>query len=822
MSKFDGLGAIPINKNTSNSKFDGLDAVPIQEYSTRGNYRFRKNIPNKYRDFNESKIEYSTLDRAKEFGQGVASGIGGLADLANKGVGAGVAHSTGYLADSLANGANMVGLDSLSQGVKNIGNKAHELGNEYWNSNLSEQLPNSKILQTNKPEDKFSKVLKTSGDVSTAVIPFTGVSKGLKVANDSFNAVKVIGKNGVSLKYPWLDNLNKVLAGTKLKDAGSFAAMGAGGELAKSDNPETSALENSAREVAGGIFAGVAVPLAMRGVASKVANVFTKDASKKLTSAEKKFIKEYSGELDKTVVDSAKKLELPLTPDLISNNQEAQFLIRNRLESSFANKSFVAMKEGFNPKVVKALEDNLFNVIGSDLKDDISKIGNSYIKDTFMANKKYSKELYEKAKSLAKEELVYPKKSIIEAEKIIKDLSYGSKKDTSSGKAKTVDTLKEFVEAAKNGFGIRDAHAWVRDLKSIPTEQLGSKDTLNLLTSVGKNITNEIDHMVKSGAIKDNAPLVKAWNIATEYNKNNIQTWKQISIVKDLMNPNKVPKDILEFMKNKRGVTEMEPLFRDNKDLWQSLKRISLGKAFKDKRIINSEGEVSATKFIDFLDREKDYAISLMGKKQYELTEKYFLPYFKKLKSLGKNINYSRTAPTAADINLKKEATGVFSKKTLGDSAAGAAAGALGGKAFGMSGPAAIGGATIGAYNSLRTTMRAKNEINIIKELSRIASDEKILKEMIKYMEKQVPLNQRISNFTKSITKENINKAAQKGVQKLSDNPILQRQLLLLNKSDDFEKASVKGLRDFSNSKALKTFNEYTGGDILSRDKYYK
>lgn len=70
-------GTDTTNINTKNDFWAGTDAQDIKTQQSQPTW----------------------TDRAKEFGQGLASGVGGMADAANKLVGAGVVHTAGYVAD---------------------------------------------------------------------------------------------------------------------------------------------------------------------------------------------------------------------------------------------------------------------------------------------------------------------------------------------------------------------------------------------------------------------------------------------------------------------------------------------------------------------------------------------------------------------------------------------------------------------------------------------------------------------------------------------------------------------------------------------------
>ena len=677
---------------------------------------------------NNKGIQQPTwTDRAKEYGQGLASGVGGIADAANKIVGAPIAHTAGYIADAASYNAKNAGLDTISQGIGNIASSAHKLGHQYQNSNLAEQYPKADFLQTDNTPDKTSKVLKSAGDMTTDILPMTAAGKGLNALNQTYNSAKIVTKKGATVAAPWLEKLNTFLGGTKLKHAPSFAGAGAGEELAKSDNPETSELENAARETVGLIFGAVTMDSAMSRTGKKVF-----DLLQRTTPKQRKFIDKYGGEVNKDIVASAEKLGLPLTPDLISNNPATAFLVQNKLRSQFADEAFKETLNSISPSVVKSLEDNVLSNIGkkvasTDSKSAASTISDeaqNVIKDNISKWKSQSNELYNYAKELATQEIVVPSESIQKAKSLIDDLSYGSKKG-STPKSTTRDKLIEFVQEAEQGMSPRDLLGWKQDLYDIGAESTNYKSLLN---SIGYAIDEEITSYAASGKVI-NKDFTDAWKKATDFNRENVQNIIKTDAVRQIIQK-KLPKEAVDYMTNKRTVAKVEKII-NNPDLMGRLKRTAFEKRLAN-NIIDQKGDINTINLNKLLTKEKDFVVSLIGEKNYQTLNNDFMPYLNQLSKVrNENVNNSKTSYITRDLHLEESTSNVLSK-TLWESIIGASiGGALGAKA-GEPIMAAVSGATLKASGPITKAITAKKEISTIKQLSKLANNKALMQKIIK------------------------------------------------------------------------------------------
>lgn len=679
-------------------------------------------------DIEKQQPQATWTNRAKEFGQGVAANVGGMVDAANKLVGAGVAHTAGYVADVASYNAKNAGLDTISKGIGDIASSAHKLGHQYQNSNLAEQYPKAAFLQTNNTPDKTSKVLQSTGDVVTDVLPFTAGGKVLNALNQTYNAAKIVTKKGSTVAVPWLDKLNTFLGGTKLKHAPSFAGAGAGKELAKSDDPETSEVENAAREVAGLIFGAIAIDSTMARTGKTVSDIF-----QKTTPKQRKFIDKYGGEVNKDVLESAKKLDLPLTPDLISNNPAAAFLVQNKLRSQFADEAFKETLNSISPSVINSLEDNVLNNIGKKVistnsesaASSISSEAQNVIKDNISKWKTESNELYNIAKELATQEVVVPSESIQKAKSLIEDLSFGSKKGNTP-KTVTRNKLIEFVKEAEQGMSPRDLLGWKQDLYDLGAENINRRSLLN---SIGHAIDEEITSYAASGKVV-NKEFTDAWKIATDFNRENVQNIIKTDAVRQIIQ-RKLPKEAVNYMTSKRAVLEVEKVI-NNPELMGRLKRTTFEKQLVDQNIINKNGDINTVSLSKFLDKEKDFAISLIGEENYQILNSDFMPYLKQLaKVRNTNTNSSGTSYISRDLQIEENTSNVLSKtvwNSIIGGLPGGAIGAIGGNPI----MGAISGAAAGASAAVSKAITAKKEIATIRQLSKLANDKNLMQKIIK------------------------------------------------------------------------------------------
>lgn len=702
MDEFEQFGGYQINPHTNNNSNQDKD-----EFKQFGGYSVA-NAP-------EPTSSPTWTDRAKEVGQGLAYSIGSTADALNKVVAAPVANVAGVAAQNAGKFFNNVGLDTIGNAATNLGNKTRQLSSQYENSNAAETLPQSDFLQTNSDPDKTSNVLKAAGSTAADLLPFSAATKGVKVLTQA---------GGIATKVPWVAKINRFLE-TPLtaKNAAIFAGMGAGGEYAKSDDPNVGELEQVAREVGGSMLAGVSVAAGLTKLGRDVAQVYL-NPKKYITSPietykEGKFIKKYGGKVNEDVVASSEKLDLPLTPELISNNPNAAFLANNKLRSEFVDASYKQLNNNLNEKIIQSLEDNVLNKIGSKIEgssaESASSIASTKARDVIETNKTAweaeSTKLYDNAKSLATEDqLVKPTNSLNLVDDLISEFSFGS--DLSTPKNTTKKILQEFKSTANNQLGmrVRDLIGWKQDLNHFGAD---AKSYDALLNKVAYTIEEDINSYASSEAVTNQ--FKNAWKEATDYNRDVIQNIVKTDAVRNIL-AKEQPVEAIKYMNTKSSVAKVEKMI-DNPELMGSLKRTAFEKQLHDRNIITPDMDLKPSTLGRFLKKEQDFAISLIGKDGYKTLTKDFLPYLKQ-RSLGIK-NTSGTSYVTRDSELQRASENLVPYSIWG---------AL----LGLGSTQSLKGAVAGGAAGTLPGVKAKLEIRAIKQLSKMASDQKLMKEIIR------------------------------------------------------------------------------------------
>ena len=250
-----------------------------------------------------------------------------------------------------------------------------------------------------------------------------------------------------------------------------------------------------------------------------------------------------------------------------------------------------------------------------------------------------------------------------------------------------------------------------------------------MLNSIGYAIDEEITSYASSGKVI-NKDFTDAWKKATDFNRENVQNIIKTDAVRQIIQK-RLPKEAVDYMTNKRAVLEVEKII-DNPELMGRLKRTTFEKRLSDKSIINQNGDINTISLSKFLDKEKDYVVSLVGKENYTTLTDDFMPYLKKLSKVrNENINSSKTSYVTRDLQLEENTSNVLSK-TFWNSIVGGATGGTLGTIGGNPIMGAATGATVSASATLGKAVTAKKEISTIKQLSKLANDKNIMQKIIK------------------------------------------------------------------------------------------
>ena len=701
------------NQNAPSDFWSGTDATPIQN-----------NTP-------ETTSSPTFTDRAKEFGQGVVRSVGATADTVNKFVAAPVAHVAGVAAQNAGKFFNTVGLDTIGDAATNLGNKTKHLGWQYENSNATEELPKSKFLQTSVDPDTTSKILTGAGQGLGELPGFALGTKGVQLLTTAGKGVKPL----------WIKNINKFLeTPVTAKNAAIFAGMGAGQEMAKSNDPNVGEVEQVAREIGGAMLGGLSVDATYSSTAKGLSKVFLnyKDYLNPAKAyKEGKFIKKYGGEINEDVVASAKELGLPLTPDLISNNPMAVSLVNNKLQSQFVDAGYKETMDNLPATLIQKLEDTVLDTIGSKVEGSstesaaaiVSREAHDAMSNNIKEWKATSRQLYDQAKAIATEDMVVPTEQALQKMRTLaEDLQYGSK-NINTDKARVLKTLKEFEESSKSnqGMKVRDLIGWKQDFSNTGTTGEGYEKLYNSMAHV---IEQDIENFIASG--NGNKEFVETWKIATDYNKQNVQNIIKTDAVRKILQ-GKLPVEATKYMTNKRAVGEVEKII-NNPELMGKLKRTAFELQLSNRNIINSNGDLNAIAFNKLIKKDKDFVVSLIGEKNYKTVNDSFSPYLNQLSKKELTNNPSRTAYVSKDQRLQEESENLI-PKSLWAGAIGAASGATGGLLAAGGHGAGIGAVGLGVSAATATLTKgvlAKREISAIKQLSKMANDSVLMEKIIK------------------------------------------------------------------------------------------
>jgi len=656
-------------------------------------------------------------DHVQGFMGGIAEKVGKIADI---GVALG-GLTAGGIAQGASTIADKVGATGVANNLNGFADKSYTTAKDYWNNPKIEQRAKDE-WETGFEHDKGVAIAKAGGSLAPEVLPFSWAGKG----------VQLLSKTGAFAKMPWVGRLSEFLAiDVNAKNAGAFAGAGAGAELAKSDDPNTSELENVGREIIGSIAGAVTVPAA----GTKALNALYKltTTPPKTLVAEisaNKFAKKYGGKTDEKVVDIASKHDLPLTPALATDSVKAAFTENNKLRSQYASEAWKAVIDNTDETVIDKFKDTVLkDTLGLATQrradESLGKTLSDSFKDQTLQNSqawtKASNDKYQLAKSIATEvDVLAPNKTLKEIDTLLEDLSYGDK--TNAAKNSIINTLTEFKAGlVNNQMSLRDLLGWATDLSE---RSVNGESYTKLLGKISHTIKSEIDEAVGKGI--SNKDFVKLWKEAQSYNKEMIQTRIKTDMARSILSQES-PKEAIAFMNSAHNVTQLSRILGADHSpkaelLMKQLKGAKIEDLLYSKNIITAEGNLNTKPFVKLFSKDnsdKDLLIALIGKENYQLAKQDFVPYIEKLGiTRGTLKNTSNTANVQRDYNLDEQASGLVKNTVIG-----AAVGSLKGP-----GTAALG-ATAGAANSLKASWQMRN----IRNLSESFMDKRKLEAVIEH-----------------------------------------------------------------------------------------
>lgn len=627
-------------------------------------------------------------DRVKEVGQGVARAFGGTADFINK-----------HLNAPLLAGANLVGLQEHAERASN--------------SNLAEELPRIGLLQTHTQPDKTSAVLKAAGSTGFDLLPFAAAGKG----------VQLLTKAGRVANVGWVNKLNRFLSiDVNAKNAASFAAMGAGGELARSDDPDTGELENIAREVVGSIAGGITIPAASSAAVKGIYNVFRHPIETAQNIGTSVLATATGGNINKEAVAAAKKLGLHLPPSLATDSRLAKAIENTALKSYFTSQAYNEVIEKIPQKIIREIEHNLDEIgtrIASTGSESGSQIASGNYKAALESNREAWKEqsttLFDNAlETLTENDVMAVPETLKTVREMISDLTK-SVRAAAGGKKAVLDNLTELEQAIITNEG------------KLPVRNLvGEQQDLLNLGKYGETTGYENFYNGVAGVLTDEISTYQGNKIFTEnylparaFYKEHIIGKLRTDTAKNILE-GKFPKGAFEFMTTPKGVAELEHILGNHanaKEIMGTLKRAKISNLLVDGGVISPAGEFNSGAFMRMFGRESKEPLlkSLMGS-NFDTVQKNITPLAEALQSSGKVL-----ANPSGSANVIKD-YGIIANTAVGIGTA-AATGSVPAAALAAGGGAALINLVSRAFASPKYLEKLINRSNRLEAFAKIKKD---------------------------------------------------------------------------------------------------
>ena len=694
------------------------------------------------------QTEATTGDKVQSFTQGVSGAIGGIADFAVGGLAKLGAHlgkngpvmpgheerynrelqkwddfgnkmwtdkpienfqrqGVGAIAGAIGSG---VGHISSATGLaeQGAGERFGKSAKEFITEDTGlEHLKEIKIART--AGDFAGMALMPSGLIEKGIANLTKFSKAEKViqkagafattteaSNFIKNGVMVENATGQLIKPRFAQQVDKLL-----KNFLTDAIVGGSFEAIKSDEPDANAFQTTVLPIFASIMVGSAIPIASAKAVENITK-YVSDASKGITSTERKLIKEFTGKIDITKADELKKSGLPVSVDLMTDDGQIKSLVHNEIaKSKISSEIFDKAQEGINEQILKKISsssdhlgkeitatadktkssiatDKAYNIVSNRL-DQLDTISKEYYDK--MKNIQYSFQLPEANKYvnelLAKKGI--DRKSFI---KLFKDDEAQIENLLAGGKNYTPESILEFRNVLNNAFNRSDT--------------AGKTEILNKLSrQIDKDIIKIGDNTTQQEAKQ----FANLWLVARSNYKHHKKTVLQTELAKGIIK-NKLPEDLIKHFADPtktNRLNELDTIFlstnvtNKSKQLANVVKK-SIFEVYLEKNILKNIENNKLTNVYTSLRNDKTYLTKLLGIEKYNKLEQEIIPYLgTKIQSASINKNPSGSALVAMN---EDKLTSNFTKY-------GATAGGLLGAQAGGTIGAGVGsfvGAGVGKY----------------------------------------------------------------------------------------------------------------------------
>lgn len=613
--------------------------------------------------------ESDFTDYGQAFYQGLATGAGKLADTAvaaGNAINAGVGRVGGYLADK-------VGANDVASNLNQFADESADTARDYWkNDKIAESA--SDLFNTGLSHEKGIRVAKASGEMAASLPAFSAAGQG----------VAFITKAGKVSNVPLVSKLNKFLE-TPLtgKNAVTFAAMGAGGEALKDDDPNAHPLVNLGRQLTGALLGGLTVQGAIHGAGATFRTIGN------LASREKWYeflVKRGDTTLDKEAIEATKATGGKLDAKTIYKNNDTVLY----LEKAFANKAYDTAAKNADESTIAYIAKTLDQELGampkgSETESTIRTLTTEtedMIGRLYQERKQQSDALYDAAFSKVKptDQKPTPTNTLKAAEEVFKKTYAPSTTGTTdTGQGVTSSTMSKLIEAWKGKENV--------SYQEIINQTRALKEQRRLAGGGYAEMFNSVEAAIEKDIGLVNPEFLKDYKIASKDYAENITPFFQLDAARSLMSGEK-PNFIWEHMNtsgNRAAVKEaLEIGGEQGKQLYNTIRRAKAQSFILEN--IQQDGVFKPDKFIELFTKLKpeDDIIDLIGKQTYNKIKKNIMPLARKMKDISSQTSRVGGSPTAQFFNK--------GGSTLSAAGVGATAG---GTVGGI--PGAIVGAGVGA-----------------------------------------------------------------------------------------------------------------------------
>ena len=630
----------PIKPETRNFAERDADDILLDQYRRKPVERDADDILlDQYR--RKPIHEPTWLDRGKEFTQGLAGGVGNLADIGSNYVGAPVT----FLAAKAAKGLGNITKYTDSKGAKefhDLSNDLQTLSNKYWNQNASRDFKNADFLKT-KNRDITAAMYRGAGEFVPDILPANLVGKGARAIAGASKASgpAVKGLRNKAIKW-WKEPKMPKLAGLletplNAKTAMGFAGAGAGHGYANTNGDGTPAeyaslVEEVPAMMLGGAIGGGLPNMAKSGYKTAYKAYHGKKHPGGLSNFELKLadrINRGDNTLDKDFIKLAKEHDIKLDAFNIYKNNKKPYRLANKNPLDGHLNILPRMRNDIDAKIVKSLDDNLRTYDNGDLPADFSKNANKIagqLQNRYHELKQNADFHYDSARKLSSpRDIVKPAQTIAALKTLSGTTATPMGKNSGIGKLNRISNdILSSLDAERDGMSLRhllnQKRAISQIIESAPSE-IGSLKSREI--TLLKQINNAIDEDILKNSMVENEEFLPRFDIANKYWEKNIAPLKSNKIFKDIVENLNVEDTIIKSFDNKNKNKELREILKANADA-EKIKKIP--------------SKVERKKLLNAISKNIDKGVS--SKKEYKKLEQLMLNKGKSSADLEYEKNY--------------------------------------------------------------------------------------------------------------------------------------------------------------------------------------